>query len=316
LVVLVAVPVNVVRARASAAANVEVVSALRPQQAVAGEVTGGTVSGISGDVAANVRGGARGGVAKVAEPMPSPDPDVDVAPPGAPPAPPVAQQPVRVGGNIAPPERIKYVQPAYPQAAKDAHVSGIVIAEIVVDETGKVTDATLLRSIHLLDEAVLDAVKQWRYRPTMLNGQAVPVIMTVTVNFALADGTVGVGAPARSQGLSVSFSAPVDEPTLWNGREVMKVGGAVKAPERVRYVAPVYPQEAQAARVMGIVIIQAVIDETGRVVATKVLRSIALLDDAAMDAVRQWEYTPTFLDGVAIPVLMTVTVNFTVQGQK
>jgi len=92
-------------------------------------------------------------------------------------------EPVRVGGNIAEPRKLRDVRPEYPEIAQAAKVQGIVILEVVIDEAGDVTDAKVLRSIPLLDQAALDAVKQWRYTPTMLNGTPVPVIMTVTVNF-------------------------------------------------------------------------------------------------------------------------------------
>ena len=76
---------------------------------------------------------------------------------------------------------------------------------------------------------------------------------------------------------------------------------------------PQYPPIAQSARVQGIVIIEATIGPNGRVQEAKVLRSIPLLDQAALDAVRQWEFTPTLLNGVPVPVIMTVTVQFTLQ---
>jgi protein TonB len=79
-------------------------------------------------------------------------------------------------------------------------------------------------------------------------------------------------------------------------------------------VPPIYPPEAQAARVQGIVIAEIRIGEDGRVADARVLRSIPLLDTAALDAVRQW-HTPTMLNGAPVPVLMTVTVNFTLPPQ-
>jgi len=82
---------------------------------------------------------------------------------------------------------------------------------------------------------------------------------------------------------------------------------------RVKNVNPVYPSIAQSARVQGVVIIEATIGPDGRVQDTKVLRSIPLLDQAAVDAVKQWTYTPTLLNGVPVPVIMTVTVNFTLK---
>jgi TonB family protein len=98
------------------------------------------------------------------------------------PPPPAA---VRVGGRIAQPRKTKDVKPTYPAAAQAARVQGVVILEATIGTTGKVQDAKILRSIPMLDEPALDAVKQWEFTPTLLNGVPVPVIMTVTVNFEL-----------------------------------------------------------------------------------------------------------------------------------
>jgi protein TonB len=73
----------------------------------------------------------------------------------------------------------------YPEIALRAHIQGVVIVETTIDANGRVIDAKVLRSIPILDEAALDAVRQWEYTPTQLNGIPVPVIMTVTVNFSL-----------------------------------------------------------------------------------------------------------------------------------
>jgi protein TonB len=189
--------------------------------------------------------------------------------------------PVRVGGPIKPPKQLKRVDPEYPSMARSARLEGIVILETTIGADGKVADVRVLRSIPLLDTAAMDAVRQWAYEPTFVNGVAVPVIMTVTVRFALT--------PA----------APV------------RVGGQVKPPTKLKNVNPAYPQEAQAAHVQGVVILEATIDVNGKVADVRVLRSIPALDQAAMDAVRQWEYTPSLLNNVAVPVIMTVTVSFT-----
>jgi protein TonB len=92
---------------------------------------------------------------------------------------------VRVGGNIKAPTRTKYVTPVYPAIAQSSRVRGVVIVEAVIGPEGNVTDATVIRSIPLLDQAALDAVRQWRYTPTMVDGKPVSVIMTVTVSFSL-----------------------------------------------------------------------------------------------------------------------------------
>jgi len=93
--------------------------------------------------------------------------------------------PLRVGGQIKPPIKVKDVKPVYPAIARSAGVVGAVTIEATIGEDGKVIDATVVRSIPLLDQAAVDAVRQWVYTPTLLNGVPVPVIMTVTVSFTL-----------------------------------------------------------------------------------------------------------------------------------
>lgn len=95
--------------------------------------------------------------------------------------------------------------------------------------------------------------------------------------------------------------------------EPVRLHAGIDAPRKVKNVTPVYPALARSAGAQGVVIIEAVIDAQGDVVSTKVLRSVPLLDQAAMDAVRQWSYTPARLNGQPVPVVVTVTVNFTLE---
>jgi len=124
------------------------------------------VVGVSGGIPGGTPGGIVGGIA-----------------PPPPPPPPAA--PVRVGGDIKEPKKIKDVKPVYPQIAQTAKIQGIVIIEATIGKDGSVKDAKVLRSQAMLDQAALDAVRQWKFTPTLLNGQPVEVIMTVTVNFTL-----------------------------------------------------------------------------------------------------------------------------------
>jgi protein TonB len=123
------------------------------------------VGGVAGGIPGGVPGGIVGGI------------------PPPPPPPPAA--PVRVGGDIKEPRKIHDVKPIYPQIAMTAKVQGVVIIEATIGKDGSVTNAKILRSQPLLDQAALDAVKQWKFTPTLLNGVPVEVIMTVTVNFTL-----------------------------------------------------------------------------------------------------------------------------------
>ena len=78
------------------------------------------------------------------------------------------------------------MSPTYPQIAQDSKVQGVVILEALIGVEGKVTNARVLQSVPLLDQAALDAVMQWEFTPTRLNGQLVPVMMTVTVQCTLS----------------------------------------------------------------------------------------------------------------------------------
>lgn len=102
-----------------------------------------------------------------------------------PPPPQLTTKPVPVGGHIAVPTKTRDVRPVYPSIAQAAKVSGMVIIEATIGADGRVTNARIIRSVALLDQAALDAVRQWRFSPTRLNGVPIPVIMTVTVNFSL-----------------------------------------------------------------------------------------------------------------------------------
>ena len=145
-----------------AAAPVEVPQQIAPEpdtsfdRAAGGAVPGGIVGGIVG------------------------------GPPPPPPPPPPPTEPVRVGGAIKPPVKTRDVSPIYPSIAQSARVQGVVIIEATIGPDGRVQNARVLRSIPLLDNAALDAVQQWEFTPTLLNGSPVPVIMTVTVNFQLS----------------------------------------------------------------------------------------------------------------------------------
>jgi protein TonB len=220
--------------------------------------------------------------------------------------------PVRVGGNITAPRKIKDVGPAYPQEAQAANVQGIVILETLIDTSGRVESARVIRSVPLLDDAALEAVRQWEFTPTLLNGVPTPILMSVTVNFTMtSDGQ----APATTEPAAQPVAGQPAVP-LVGGRTPVRVGGSIPAPKKIKDVRPVYPAIARSARVSGIVIVEATIDQNGHVAGARVIRSVPLLDDAALGAVRQWEFTPTLLNGVPTPIVMSVTVNFTLASEQ
>jgi len=103
-----------------------------------------------------------------------------------PPPPPLKPvDPIRVGGKVLPPRKIRNQTPVYPPLALAAHVEGTVVIDAIISTTGAVQEARVVTSVPLLDEAALTAVRQWVFTPTLLNGVPVPVIMTVRVEFKL-----------------------------------------------------------------------------------------------------------------------------------
>ena len=98
----------------------------------------------------------------------------------------------------------------------------------------------------------------------------------------------------------------------------LRVGGDVSKPIRTHFVEPTYPELARKARIEGVVILEAIIDENGNLVNARVLRSPGKafgFDDAALEAVKQWKFKPGLQNGVPVPVIYTLTVQFNLTKQ-
>ena len=93
--------------------------------------------------------------------------------------------PMRVSKGVAQANRTKAGAPQYPQLARDARVQGTILLDVVIDKGGKVTNIKVLSGPAMLRQAALEAVQQWEYRPTLLNGQPVEIITDIEVNFTL-----------------------------------------------------------------------------------------------------------------------------------
>jgi TonB family protein len=252
------------------------------------------------------------------------------------------------GGEMAPPKLLKSVDPIYPEQARKAGVEGAVILEATTDVYGRVASIKVLRSIPILDQAAVDALKQWVYEPAVINGQPKQVTFTVTVRFRLdskdktgelVGGVVGGVLGGVPKGVEGGVKGGVEgavkggveggvEGGVKGGVESGVKGGAegqvaegpdkdavraineIKPPKLVKSVDPVYPEKARQAQVEGVVILEAHADEKGNVVSVRILRSIPVLDQAAVDAVKQWKYEPLILEGKARKAIFTVTVRF------
>jgi TonB family protein len=215
-----------------------------------------------------------------------------------------AQAPVRVGGDIKPPVRTEYVAPVYPPIAQQAKIQGTVVLEIVIGPTGAVTEARSLRQNPLLDAAAVDAVRKWKYTPTLLNGAAVPVIMTVTLNFDLG----------KDRQSPVIIEATINKDGSVRDTRVINIPPAeIAQPLRQVVAAPADPQVIVVPA--GYAIVDVTVGKDGMVREAKLIKGDEKLAAAALDAVRLWRYQPTLLNGVPIEVKMTVLVPIKSSGR-
>jgi protein TonB len=132
---------------------------------------GGVVGGVSGGSMGGVLGGIIGGA------------------PGSnlPPPPKATPSRIRVGGNVQQAKMLRMVNPIYPAIAKTAHVQGTIILHAIIAKDGAISSLQYISGPPLLMRAAMDAVNQWRYQPTLLNGDPVEVDTTIQVVFTLGD---------------------------------------------------------------------------------------------------------------------------------
>ncbi len=155
---------------------------------------------------------------------------------------------------------------------------------------------------------------------------AAPSVVPDSIEPERGESTVGdpagVPGPGVDGGLPVALGGVVPPPDVVPPpppapaaavTRPLRVGDGIREPRKIVHVAPIYPAIARSAAVEGTVVIEAVISTSGTVENVRIIRSVRLLDQAAVDAVSAWRYTPTRLNGVPVPVLITITIRFTLQ---
>jgi TonB family protein len=202
---------------------------------------------------------------------------------------------VRCVGEIKPPKLIKKVDPIYPEQARQARVEGNVILGTRTDAQGKVSRVMVYSSKDFsLVQAAMDAVKQWEYEPLVIDGEPREAVFTTQVRFKLGKRNTETAEVVGG---------------VTGG--VLKIGSSVDVPRLIKKVEPVYPIEARKALVQGVVVLEVTTDEEGNVDKVAVLRSeSSLLNQAAIDAVKQWKYEPMMSKGNPIRVAFNVTLTF------
>ena len=139
-------------------------------------VVGGVPGGVPGGVGGGVLGGILGGIPSAAPPPPP----VKEAPK------PVTPKSIRVGGNVQAAKLIRQPKPTYPPLAKQARIQGTVRFNAVIGKDGTIQNLTLVSGHPLLIPSAQEAVRQWVYQPTTLNGEPVEVVTTIDVNYTLS----------------------------------------------------------------------------------------------------------------------------------
>jgi TonB family protein len=218
------------------------------------------------------------------------------------------------------PRRTYSVMPRNP--ANPGAIPLAVTLRITINSLGRVGEVRAWPSqnpaaLDAFVKAATEAVRQWIYEPPA----EAPVSFNVTFVFAQgSDARVAAyGSPIETDGVGIAPPPPPPPPAPpWVREGVtigtpVRIGGEIKPPIKTKDVRPAYTPEARDAKVQGVVILDVVVGPEGRVDQVRVLRSIPMLDQSAVDAVKEWEFTPTLLNGTPVPVLMTVTVNFTLK---
>jgi TonB family protein len=195
---------------------------------------------------------------------------------------------LQVSGNVQGFELISQSAPVYPPLARQARIEGTVVLSALIGKDGHVQDLKVVRGHPLLVQAALDAVKDWVYKPTTINGEPMEVKTEVSLKFALPQ-------------------EEVQQPTR------IQVGSVMEAANLLTQVRPKYPPEAKKAGIQGTVVLSALIGKDGQVQNLEVVSGDPQLAEAAVEAVKQWVYKPTLVNGEPVEVQTTIDINFTLQ---
>jgi TonB family protein len=226
----------------------------------------------------------------------------------------IAPQRVRVSSGVAAGLIETKVDPIYPPLARQARIQGVVVLQILISKTGDVENMQLISGHPMLAPAAIEAVKQWKYKPYLLNGDPVEVETQVQVNFTLSTKPTQDGSVVGTSGTAESGQQPDATGSTEASQNVpqrVRISRGVAQALLVKKVNPEYPQEAKDEQIQGVVLLQAIIDKEGNVANLVVISGDPALAPAAIEAVRQWRYRPYLLNGTPVEVETQVQVNFT-----
>jgi TonB family protein len=247
---------------------------------------------------------------------------------GGEPVPPGGAQ-VFAGAAVPAPARTNNPPAVYPSMLVLKGVKGVVVTEVVLDREGRVKNVRIVDSIPELDRFAVELVRGFRFEPTRVKNTPVEVAMFIPVRYGLpSEPTPGdrvrlaatyyreKRVAVASQTAALALYHANRDVARYRGDAVAPVITAdtptveVQEPKRVKFVEPVYPEYVVRAGVTGRVTVAALIDVDGNIGRARISRGIHGLDAAAVDAVLQWQYTPTIVKGEKATVFLTVEVNY------
>jgi len=238
------------------------------------------------------------------------------------------QQVYKPGPGVTSPVLLRQEQPRYTSDALRAKIQGVVELEAVVQANGTVGEVRVLRSLDRvfgLDDQAIAAAKKWLFRPGIVNGEAVPVMVHLLLEFKMYGGPGGVATapaqpapgtagppPTQAGGAAPTTSAVIVEDDFFKDTYASSTPRLV-APKVVSRVHPTYTREAMDAKLQGTVTLDVVVLADGTVGRSRVAKSLddrLGLDAAALTAANQWRFEPGRLNGQAVPVAVTVVIEF------
>lgn len=218
---------------------------------------------------------------------------------------------IRVSERVSQGLIVKKVSAEYPEEARKQHLQGTVVLRTEISIEGDVTEVVLISGDPILAPAAIEAVKQWKYNPYMLNGVPIAVETQVSVDFKLEPVILRMVPTPTPEASDVIRTTKEQGP---GGGPRVRVSENVTKGLVAKRVNPAYPSDARARRIQGVVTLDIVIDREGNVYDVRLISGDAMLAPAAIDAVKQWKYKPYLLNGQRVEVETTVQINFTISG--
>lgn len=229
---------------------------------------------------------------------------------------------ITVGGHVQRAKLKREVKPEYPALARQARIQGTVRFSVLLATDGTVKHITLLGGHPLLVQPATEAVKQWVFNTTLLNGEPVEVITEVDLNFTMSGNEDQ--AQARPTGIPSTSTSPPDDYRIGGGigvggggdvraeatGEVHRIGGGVSAPVPISRVEPVFPKGIDPEVTNAHVLLLIIVGKDGSVTKVEPMRGDAAFFENAIEAVKQWKFKPGMKQGEPVPVRANVEVLF------